>query len=54
MLLFKDDAKGMTEKELHEQIGLGASREYKEHELGKFGSGLKTIFSITSKRGFSI
>ena len=52
-VIIQDDAKGMTEKELHEQIGLGASREYKEHELGKFGSGLK-LSSLSQAREVSV
>ena len=52
-VIIQDDAKGMTEEELHEQIGLGAEREYEDHELGKFGTGLK-LSSLSQAREVSI
>lgn len=41
-LMVVDDGVGMNKKELNEAMFFGASRDYDEDDLGKFGFGMKT------------
>lgn len=58
-----DDGAGMTESQLEEAMRIGTDATYGEHDLGKFGMGMKTaslthcnvltVVSVTKKSGIS-